>query len=81
MFIIVHHLFPVWTENSKLNDVYLFLFDEFLLITKVKRNKKVQYFTNFAFRCSLCTNSKQDLIAKMPSMIHIDLGNVNLPYN
>lgn len=27
-------------ENSKLNDVYLFLFDEFLLITKVKRNKK-----------------------------------------
>ncbi|KAG7333311.1 hypothetical protein KOW79_003446 [Hemibagrus wyckioides] len=28
------------TENSKLNDVYLFLFDEFLLITKVKRNKK-----------------------------------------
>ncbi|KAF4091678.1 hypothetical protein AMELA_G00039300 [Ameiurus melas] len=28
------------TENSKLNDVYLFLFDEFLLVTKVKRNKK-----------------------------------------
>ncbi|XP_060779749.1 pleckstrin homology domain-containing family G member 7 isoform X2 [Neoarius graeffei] len=28
------------TENSKLNDVYLFLFDEFLLITKIKRNKK-----------------------------------------
>ncbi|XP_034161335.2 pleckstrin homology domain-containing family G member 7 isoform X2 [Pangasianodon hypophthalmus] len=28
------------TENSKLNDVYVFLFDEFLLITKVKRNKK-----------------------------------------
>ncbi|GAA6101698.1 pleckstrin homology domain-containing family G member 7 isoform X1 [Tachysurus ichikawai] len=27
-------------ENSKPNDVYLFLFDEFLLITKVKRNKK-----------------------------------------
>lgn len=23
-------------------DVYLFLFDEFLLITKIKRNKKVQ---------------------------------------
>ncbi|KAM9481198.1 pleckstrin homology domain-containing family G member 7 isoform 1-T1 [Clarias gariepinus] len=28
------------TENAKLNDVYVFLFDEFLLITKVKRNKK-----------------------------------------
>ncbi|XP_039665519.1 pleckstrin homology domain-containing family G member 7 isoform X1 [Perca fluviatilis] len=26
--------------NTKLNDVYLFLFDEFLLITKIKRNKK-----------------------------------------
>uniref|UniRef100_A0A8D0ANL7 Pleckstrin homology domain containing, family G (with RhoGef domain) member 7 n=1 Tax=Sander lucioperca TaxID=283035 RepID=A0A8D0ANL7_SANLU len=29
------------TGNTKLNDVYLFLFDEFLLITKIKRNKKV----------------------------------------
>uniref|UniRef100_A0AAV2L567 PH domain-containing protein n=1 Tax=Knipowitschia caucasica TaxID=637954 RepID=A0AAV2L567_KNICA len=28
------------TENTKLLDVYLFLFDEFLLITKIKRNKK-----------------------------------------
>ncbi|XP_069558053.1 pleckstrin homology domain-containing family G member 7 [Brachyistius frenatus] len=28
------------TENTKLVDVYLFLFDEFLLITKTKRNKK-----------------------------------------
>ncbi|KAK9516862.1 hypothetical protein VZT92_024771 [Zoarces viviparus] len=28
------------TENTKLIDVYLFLFDEFLLITKIKRNKK-----------------------------------------
>uniref|UniRef100_A0A3Q1FDP6 Pleckstrin homology domain containing, family G (with RhoGef domain) member 7 n=1 Tax=Acanthochromis polyacanthus TaxID=80966 RepID=A0A3Q1FDP6_9TELE len=31
----------VLTENTKLIDVYLFLFDEFLLITKIKRNKKV----------------------------------------
>ncbi|XP_075998333.1 pleckstrin homology domain-containing family G member 7 isoform X2 [Genypterus blacodes] len=30
----------VITENAKLVDVYLFLFDEFLLITKIKRNKK-----------------------------------------
>ncbi|KAM9854035.1 pleckstrin homology domain-containing family G member 7 [Aulostomus maculatus] len=30
----------VLTENTKLIDVYLFLFDEFLLITKIKRNKK-----------------------------------------
>ncbi|KAG7217362.1 hypothetical protein INR49_021529 [Caranx melampygus] len=30
----------VLTENTKLIDVYLFLFDEFLLITKLKRNKK-----------------------------------------
>ncbi|XP_077372659.1 pleckstrin homology domain-containing family G member 7 isoform X1 [Festucalex cinctus] len=30
----------VLTENAKLIDVYLFLFDEFLLITKMKRNKK-----------------------------------------
>ncbi|XP_061825906.1 pleckstrin homology domain-containing family G member 7 isoform X1 [Nerophis lumbriciformis] len=30
----------VRAENSKLIDVYLFLFDEFLLITKLKRNKK-----------------------------------------
>nr|XP_019969609.1 PREDICTED: pleckstrin homology domain-containing family G member 7 [Paralichthys olivaceus] len=30
----------VLTENTKLIDVYLFLFDEFLLITKMKRNKK-----------------------------------------
>ncbi|XP_059917430.1 pleckstrin homology domain-containing family G member 7 isoform X1 [Gadus macrocephalus] len=28
------------TENTKMVDVYLFLFDEFLLITKIKRNKK-----------------------------------------
>ncbi|KAI5623917.1 pleckstrin-likey domain-containing family G member 7 isoform X1, partial [Silurus asotus] len=35
--------FPsVRTENSKLIETHLFLFDEFLLITKVKRNKKVQ---------------------------------------
>uniref|UniRef100_A0A3P9PYI9 Pleckstrin homology domain containing, family G (with RhoGef domain) member 7 n=1 Tax=Poecilia reticulata TaxID=8081 RepID=A0A3P9PYI9_POERE len=31
----------VLTENTKLIDVYLFLFDEFLLITKIKRSKKV----------------------------------------
>lgn len=30
----------VLTENTKLVDVYLFLFDEFLLITKIKRSKK-----------------------------------------
>ncbi|XP_057691863.1 pleckstrin homology domain-containing family G member 7 [Corythoichthys intestinalis] len=30
----------VLAENTKLIDVYLFLFDEFLLITKIKRNKK-----------------------------------------
>ncbi|XP_046890161.1 pleckstrin homology domain-containing family G member 7 [Hypomesus transpacificus] len=30
----------VLTDNPKLIDVYLFLFDEFLLITKIKRNKK-----------------------------------------
>ncbi|KAI1882100.1 hypothetical protein AGOR_G00247210 [Albula goreensis] len=30
----------VLTENTKQQDVYLFLFDEFLLITKMKRNKK-----------------------------------------
>ncbi|XP_026886553.2 pleckstrin homology domain-containing family G member 7 isoform X2 [Electrophorus electricus] len=28
------------TENTKLQEVYLFLFDEFLLITKIKRKKK-----------------------------------------
>uniref|UniRef100_A0A3Q4GP33 Pleckstrin homology domain containing, family G (with RhoGef domain) member 7 n=1 Tax=Neolamprologus brichardi TaxID=32507 RepID=A0A3Q4GP33_NEOBR len=31
----------VLTENAKLIDVYMFLFDEFLLITKMKRNKKI----------------------------------------
>lgn len=30
----------VLTENAKLHEVYLFLFDEFLLITKIKRSKK-----------------------------------------
>lgn len=30
----------VLTENTKLIDVYLFLFDEFLLVTKIKRSKK-----------------------------------------
>ncbi|KAL0968458.1 hypothetical protein UPYG_G00267160 [Umbra pygmaea] len=30
----------VLTESAKMRDVYLFLFDEFLLITKIKRNKK-----------------------------------------
>ncbi|XP_057204452.1 pleckstrin homology domain-containing family G member 7 isoform X1 [Triplophysa rosa] len=30
----------VLIENTKLHDVYLFLFDEFLLITKIKRSKK-----------------------------------------
>ncbi|XP_047451415.1 pleckstrin homology domain-containing family G member 7 [Mugil cephalus] len=30
----------VLTENAKLIEVYLFLFDEFLLITKIKRGKK-----------------------------------------
>lgn len=29
------------TENAKLHEVFLFLFDEFLLITKLKRTKKV----------------------------------------
>uniref|UniRef100_A0A3P8V4L5 Pleckstrin homology domain containing, family G (with RhoGef domain) member 7 n=1 Tax=Cynoglossus semilaevis TaxID=244447 RepID=A0A3P8V4L5_CYNSE len=33
----------VLTENAKLVDVYLFLFDEFLLITKIKRNKKYNF--------------------------------------
>ncbi|KAK7912645.1 hypothetical protein WMY93_012856 [Mugilogobius chulae] len=33
----------VLTENTKLIDVYLFLFDEFLLITKIKRNKRYIY--------------------------------------
>ncbi|NXF35420.1 PKHG7 protein, partial [Nyctibius bracteatus] len=28
------------SENTRLLDVYLFLFDDFLLITKTKRNKK-----------------------------------------
>uniref|UniRef100_A0A3B4ZWW2 Pleckstrin homology domain containing, family G (with RhoGef domain) member 7 n=1 Tax=Stegastes partitus TaxID=144197 RepID=A0A3B4ZWW2_9TELE len=36
----------VLTENTKLIDVYLFLFDEFLLITKIKRNKKVSISVN-----------------------------------
>ncbi|XP_007250626.3 pleckstrin homology domain-containing family G member 7 isoform X2 [Astyanax mexicanus] len=30
----------ILTENAKLHEVYLFLFDEFLLITKIKRSKK-----------------------------------------
>ncbi|MBN3301873.1 PKHG7 protein, partial [Amia calva] len=30
----------VLAENAKLQDIYLFLFDEFLLITKIKRSKK-----------------------------------------
>ncbi|XP_059362642.1 pleckstrin homology domain-containing family G member 7-like isoform X2 [Carassius carassius] len=30
----------VLTENAKMHEVYLFLFDEFLLITKIKRSKK-----------------------------------------
>lgn len=34
--------FGPFPENTKLIDAYLFLFDEFLLITKIKRNKKVQ---------------------------------------
>lgn len=34
-------LFGSLPENTKLVDVYLFLFDEFLLITKMKRSKKV----------------------------------------
>lgn len=33
--------FGSFTENAKLIDVCLFLFDEFLLITKIKRSKKV----------------------------------------
>lgn len=36
------HLSALSPENTKLVDVYLFLFDEFLLITKIKRNKKVR---------------------------------------
>ncbi|XP_066541016.1 pleckstrin homology domain-containing family G member 7 [Hoplias malabaricus] len=30
----------ILTENAKLNEVYMLLFDEFLLITKIKRSKK-----------------------------------------
>ncbi|XP_059190376.1 pleckstrin homology domain-containing family G member 7 [Centropristis striata] len=37
---LLHEGKMVLTENAKLIDVYLFLFDEFLLITKIKRNKK-----------------------------------------
>lgn len=50
-------------ENAKLIDVYLFLFDEFLLITKIKRNKKVRYydpswrFTGVDVQSSVCAES------------------------
>ncbi|XP_054475499.1 pleckstrin homology domain-containing family G member 7 [Anoplopoma fimbria] len=37
---LLHEGKVVLTENTKLIDVYLFLFGEFLLITKIKRNKK-----------------------------------------
>lgn len=37
---LLHEGRMVLTENTKLIDVYLFLFDEFLLITRTKRNKK-----------------------------------------
>ncbi|KAG7454590.1 hypothetical protein MATL_G00261370 [Megalops atlanticus] len=37
---LVHEGRLVLIENAKLQDVYLFLFDEFLLVTKMKRNKK-----------------------------------------
>lgn len=37
---LLHEGKMVLTENTKLIDVYLFLFDEFLLITRTKRNKK-----------------------------------------
>ena len=35
-------MYYVVTENAKLHEVFLFLFDEFLLVTKLKRNKKVR---------------------------------------
>lgn len=60
--------FPVWTENAKLNDVYMFLFDEFLLITKVKRNKKVQYIKGFVSNCSV-SNCLGNVIAHQCTLL------------
>uniref|UniRef100_A0A8C2AJE0 Pleckstrin homology domain containing, family G (with RhoGef domain) member 7 n=1 Tax=Cyprinus carpio TaxID=7962 RepID=A0A8C2AJE0_CYPCA len=34
------HNLLLHTENAKMHEVYLFLFDQFLLITKIKRSKK-----------------------------------------
>lgn len=41
------HYFLLHTENAKMHEVYLFLFDEFLLITKIKRSKKVRLLISF----------------------------------
>jgi len=38
-------------ENAKLHEVYLLLFDEFLLITKIKRSKKVRLCVIFKRDC------------------------------
>nr|XP_015207552.1 PREDICTED: pleckstrin homology domain-containing family G member 7 [Lepisosteus oculatus] len=47
----------VLTENAKLQDVYLFLFDEFLLITKIKRSKKKSVGTDIN---TLCPSANQE---------------------
>lgn len=43
--------FFISSESTRFLDVYLFLFDDFLLITKMKRNKKVRMGRNVHIYC------------------------------
>ncbi|XP_061085209.1 pleckstrin homology domain-containing family G member 7 isoform X2 [Conger conger] len=53
----------VLTENGKQQDVYLFLFEEFLLITKMKRNKKLGQKSGGLEQSSAPTAAAQELQA------------------
>ncbi|XP_021029153.1 pleckstrin homology domain-containing family G member 7 [Mus caroli] len=54
------------SENTRFLDVYLFLFDDFLLITKIRHNKKIQKLRGLD-TCLMCPSLTPDLQAIVKS--------------
>ncbi|XP_043943588.1 pleckstrin homology domain-containing family G member 7 [Protopterus annectens] len=59
-------------DNAKLLDVYLFLFDDFLLVTKIKYNKKKSGNVEPGLMCPLVSPELQSLVKDGGSCIVLD---------
>ncbi|XP_042548965.1 pleckstrin homology domain-containing family G member 7 isoform X1 [Dipodomys spectabilis] len=59
-------------ESTRFLDVYLFLFDDFLLLTKTKRNKKKLGGTDFGLICPSLTPELQTVIKEGGSCMVLD---------